>query len=272
MTSLNEQLKALYESTWDTFAKALKESNAKVAYPFLLSTNKYENGSNIPSEKWYTNADVKVMVFGQEPNKWMQDEESVKSGDCESKIQFFAGSEPETVECIMGIYENQYSNYGFDEIGRELYFHKNNKTFPNLGCNNFTSQLYEKIRNKVIACIWNDISKLATIDGKPITTDVHDIEKKYFNVIPKEIEILKPDIIVFLTGGESHYIEEKYSNIRYEQICEEYEVKDVARIYGIPDVDLAYRTWHPGAYYKDGKPYYRCVEAIVADVIKNLKL
>jgi len=272
MTSLNQQLKTLYESKWDAFAKALKDSGAKVAYPFLLSTNKYENGKDTPSEKWYTDADIKVMVFGQEPNKWMADDESVKEGDFTSKKQFYAGSQPESVECVMGIYENQYSIYNFDETGRILYFQKNNNTFPNLGCNNFTSQLYEKLSNKIIACIWNDISKLATTDGKPIKSDVHNIEKEHFNVIPLEIELLKPDVIVFLTGCESNYIIEKYPNVIFEPVCEEYRVEDVAKVCGIPNVKFAYRTWHPGAYYKSGKPYYRYVESIVADVIKNFRL
>ena len=53
---------------------------------------------------------------------------------------------------------------------------------------------------------------------------------------------------------------------------EEYDKEDVAKVCGIPNVKFAYRTWHPGAYYKSGKPYYRYVESIVADVIKNFRL
>ena len=71
---------------------------------------------------------------------------------------------------------------------------------------------------KTISMIWNNISKMSAITksgGGPVDASVHEIEHEYFHVIPKEIEILKPNILIFFTGpGENtyyRYIQENFT-------------------------------------------------------------
>ena len=71
---LHEQLKALYASRWEGLCNALQtvacngREDVKPAYPFLLSLVRWKDDR--PTESWYADADLKVMVFGQETNSW----------------------------------------------------------------------------------------------------------------------------------------------------------------------------------------------------------
>ncbi len=267
---LNERLRQLYQGYWNKFCKEVKESGTSIGYPFLLSTCQWEG--DVPTEKWYANSDLKVMIFGQEPNKWYGIE---GCDDFNSASQFYIGDEPETVETIMSAYENFYAtNYSlndgmwyFDEKGRKNTFHAK-------GINNFMSQLDEivhsfnpKLRT---VCMWNNISKLSTIDGKPVDNHTHNIERQFLSrVIAQEIEILHPDIILFLTGRYDAYIKESLGLTDEDFIpFSEFPVHDVAKV-TIPGVKLAYRTCHPNAYPKAKPDYYRYVEAIIYDIHSN---
>lgn len=101
---LNERLTKLYEDHWDKFCKEVKKSNICIGYPFLLSTCQWKG--NLSTERWYTDSDLKVMIFGQEPNKWHGID---RCDDFNSTSQFYTGDKPETVGSIMSIYENFYA-------------------------------------------------------------------------------------------------------------------------------------------------------------------
>jgi hypothetical protein len=64
---MNDKLKELYDSKWDkmvsTFAPILQDESIEVkpANPLLLY---------IDDEEKYQNADIRVMIFGQETNSW----------------------------------------------------------------------------------------------------------------------------------------------------------------------------------------------------------
>ena len=120
--------------------------------------------------------------------------------------------------------------------------------------------------------MWNNISKLSTIDGKPVDNHTHNIERQFLSrVIAQEIEILHPDIILFLTGRYDAYIKESLGLTDEDFIpFSEFSVHDVAKV-TIPGVKLAYRTCHPNAYPKAKPDYYRYVEAIIADLHSHLK-
>ena len=63
--------------------------------------------------------------------------------------------------------------------------------------------LLKDFPGKRVSLIWNEISKLSKRKGEggeAVNAFEHDIEKRFFHVIPEEIKILKPDIIIFLTG------------------------------------------------------------------------
>lgn len=67
--NLQNQLKDLYASHWDTLSNALqnivndKQAAQKPSYPFLLSITKWKDDK--PYENWYTDADMKIMLSGK---------------------------------------------------------------------------------------------------------------------------------------------------------------------------------------------------------------
>lgn len=109
---LHEQLKALYASKWGELCNALQtdacseHTDAKPAYPFLLSLVRWEDDR--PTESWYTDADLKVMVFGQETNSWVGKNDDF--GTPPSPVF----SPDVSMEVVMGIYEDFYASYYHD--------------------------------------------------------------------------------------------------------------------------------------------------------------
>ncbi|WP_278582332.1 hypothetical protein [Prevotella denticola] len=268
---LNERLTKLYEDHWDKFCKEVKKSNICIGYPFLLSTCQWKG--NLPTERWYTDSDLKVMVFGQEPNKWHGID---RCDDFNSTSQFYTGDKPETVGSIMSIYENFYATRYLPNCNKWYFDEKGQKnTFLVKGINNFMSQFDDIVHafnpNLRTVCMWNNISKLSTIDGKPVDEHTHNIERKIFSeIIAQEIEILHPDIILFLTGRYDTYIKENLGLTDEDFIpFSEFSIHDVAKV-TIPGVKFAYRTCHPNAYPKVKPDYYKYVEAIIYDIHSNL--
>ena len=215
--------------------------------------------------------------MGKKQKKW----EAIDEDDFASKDTFFTGKEPESVGAIMSIYEDQYSTkYRHSEEDTWRFEQGRGCNFLNQGCNNFISLLEEGIYNKTgqkirTACIWNDVSKLASPEGHQAGKSVHEIERECLgDVVKKEIEILKPDIVLCLCGSTP-----TYETYMMEALgCEKplpfghFDYKDAAKLV-IPNVKLGYRTWHPRtSISKPNCVYYRAIEAFVADIIKQLPL
>lgn len=93
---------------------------------------------------------------------------------------------------------------------------------------------------------------------------VHKLEEKYFHVIPKEIEILKPDILIFLTGPGLDvyygYIRENFTVRGTPKPLAQHNVNAVSKL-NIAEVKLAYKTYHPAAHItKEEKwDYYHAI-------------
>lgn len=64
------------------------------------------------------------------------------------------------------------------------------------------STLSVSLPDKTIEIVWNNIYKIGNKEkgkNRPVKL-IRDFENEYFNLIREEIEILKPDVIIFLTG------------------------------------------------------------------------
>ena len=91
----------LYDEKWFKLNEALKAHEIAIRTPLLLSLNKYDEGN---SEKWYTDADLKVMIFGQEVNRW----------------ELPADKRPIPAD-IMELYQEFY-NENYKEVDGNIYF------------------------------------------------------------------------------------------------------------------------------------------------------
>ena len=260
---LHEQLESLYDSKWKGMAAALQavslgeQATAKPAYPFLLSVQRWDNG--YPDESWYTGADLRVMVFGQETNGWV--------GDSEDEPAF--GSSPVfnpdvPMGAVMGIHENFYATHyhqdGFSYNGARYgsFFH---------GFNRFVSLLGTRFPGRRIACMWNNIVKFGKAEGSGFCgEEIYDVQKQHFMVAGKEVEILKPHLILFLTGNYDSRICDYWAGARFTALPP-FTAESVAKV-ALPGLDIpAYRTNHPSARLPKEEKEAQ-LEAIVNDFWK----
>ena len=280
MDTLSVQLTKLYESRWRDFMAQLKAAglDKSLQDPFLISLALsgqekperermqremgydawYAKKSTAEHEDWYSKADVKIMFFGKEANGWAR--------GCD-------------VGELMEVYEDFLDdNYNATEGYFYLERLKPGNRFMRWGINGIMSGIRDMLQaypGKRAAMIWNEISKLSVRNGEggaPVNAATHEIERRCFHVIPKEVEILRPDILVFLTGpGE---------NIYYDYIKENFTVGEPQQLSGLPlhdvaklpieGVKLAYKTYHPGARGTTEEYHWQFYQAILDDIKANI--
>lgn len=261
---LNEQLKELYASRWGRIGDSLQavvcgeHVDVKPAYPFLLSLARWEGDQ--PTEDWYTGADLKVMVFGQETNSW--------KGDCDD-----FGTPPSPVfssdvsmEAVMGIYEEFYATYYHD--GTFNFRGPRYGTF-HYGFNRFALLLNAAFPNKRIAYVWNNLVKIGKADGKGFCgAEIYALEREHFSVIQEEINILKPDLLLFLTGTYDECVRDNWPDAHFSALFP-YAVNEAAQVTSSELSMPAYRTSHPSAHLPKGTMEAR-LEAIVKDFMEKI--
>lgn len=260
---LDDRLTNLYGSKLLGLYSALQpvvegeEYPVKPALPLLLWL---ENDA-----KDYTDADLKVMIFGRETNNWNSDDK-----DC-YKMQY--GFDLNNSEDIRGEVLSIQSIYeGFFQKGA-----RQRTQFINRGIKRFMNQLRTRFPNRTIESVWNNISKIGNSkaahgksSGRPANY-IREIENKYFNVVKDEIEILQPDIILFLGSGKE-YICEKLGeeNVEFKEIARGYVEIDRVLIKGVPSA--YWISKHPCAREKDITSIMdSCYKIVIDDIEKNLK-
>lgn len=247
MNNLTKQLANLYEPKWNELKQQLDAQNIKVQSPFMLGVAlEHNNQGGYVDESWWTDADLKVMVFGQEPLNWpmpiLDDGSQVQSDD------------------FVELYQRFYSdNYKGEYFLTDSDNHLAKNKFFSMGFNGIMSGikdfvLGEQYSDKKVAYLWNNISKLSVGGRKGVDCGIHNLEKEYFHVIPQEIEILKPDVLIFLTGPGQNtyysYIQDNF-NVKGSPIpLAGNDIDAVAKL-DIEGISLAYKTYHPTAT-KDG--------------------
>ena len=82
-------------------------------------------------------------------------------------------------------------------------------------------------------------------------------------ILRKEIEILHPNALIFLTGPlYDKYITYSYPNIKYYNF-KSFDIRQLAIIDGIPGIEKAIRIYHPDAHKFQGEYFrYEMVEII----------
>lgn len=286
MATLSEQLMELYDNKkkWEDLMKQLEsnELRDKLQCPFLLSVyrtglkkeereklqqdsadyNKWYTENMIPSnEDWYAKADIKIMFFGKEPDGWTRDEKNNRMD----------------VATIMDEY-GFFLDDRYEVRGNGGFFSQGSKFFK-VGINKImegVETILNDYPNKRVSMIWNNISKLSTRTAKgggSVNLFTHEIEKKCFHVIPKEMEILKPDIAIFYTGpGENNYYryiteEDNFTFTGEPEQLAGLDKYDVVKL-TFKEVKLAYKTWHPQVMSKDLRK--QVYGAILSDIKENI--
>lgn len=172
---INEKLLNIYRDKWANLSKNLKKLElSKYANPLLLS---FDNAR-------YESADIRVMIFGQETKGWLN-----KNGLLDNVDD--ASSRYHNFFCL----GNFYKGYGRSSFWKAFRF--------------FSKEIQNANPDKNIYFSWNNINKIGKFEGAGIDSEVEKIEREFFSVIKSEVDLFKPDIVIFLTGPS------RDSNIRY---------------------------------------------------------
>ena len=257
---MNKELENLYNSKWSDLCKALKpivegeQHIIKPTYPLLIDIAKWENGA--PSEKWYSDAEIRVMIFGQETNKWTLDAKDANA-DCDDfGIPPSPIFDPEiSMGAVSGLYANFYTTH---YLGNKFNFNDRYGTF-HYGFSQLVSLLNQKYEGKRIGYVWNNIVKFGKSVGKGFDNNIYSVEQQLFSVIPQEIEILKPHIIIFLTGTYDDKIKDNFGDVTFTPVSS-FSEKEVAKV-ELPNFGTAYRTYHPSAIMQKDRreAYYNAI-------------
>lgn len=207
-TMINEQLESLYQS----FLPSLS-----VMYQDLDDKDITDYAGPLLLHCWgdrYLASRHRLMIFGQETDGWyaeyMRTEDDVKA------------------------FMKHYEEFRLGENYRSLfwqYAHEINRMINGEDYMNF---------------IWNNVNKFG-IDGigRP-HPDVLSEEVQHYNIIPREIEILSPDVCIFLSGPRYDWdLKRKMPDVKFEAF-EDYPVNEAARLISSCLPENSFRTYHPG--------------------------
>ena len=127
------------------------------------------------------------------------------------------------------------------------------------GMNKFIDMLNARFQGKKIRYVWNDVVKLGrnVTKGNPHRTLLAEIEREYFNVVKDEINAVKPQVIVFLTGPNPFWEDKLRQCLGIDASCYQPlpgwsgNVRQLALLTlhedTFPSVQYAFRTYHPCA-------------------------
>jgi len=206
----NKELEQIYKKAKKDISDKVTEYNKNqqdksycATFPLFLKS--YEH---------YENADIKVMIFGQETNGW---------DDGDAYEGFF----------ISG-YCYRYSGHFWNGIKK------------------IKSLLEEKNAGKNIGYLWNNVVKMG-YNRKGFPHKFYDVIVKPHlnNLIAKEIAILKPDYIIFLTGHGYDWVLDDIFSKPERKTFDGFSNKELCEI-TIPNVKKSLRTYHPKYLYSKG--------------------
>lgn len=209
----------LYSFNWINLSNALTAIDLdnsmilKPTSPLLLK---------IADENNFINADIRLMVFGQETNSWY---EGVNGYDIDDLM-------------------NEYNRFFGD--GSNI---KWRGQFKN-GLNKFNKLLKDRNQTKNIRYIWNNIVKIGKSSGKGFPPEyIYRVEREHFSVIQDEIQIINPNYILFLTGPNyDKIIFDNFGELNFEPIAP-YTIKQMAK-FQIGNI-TAIRTYHPNFLFRN---------------------
>jgi hypothetical protein len=219
---MNEELCKLYHTVNKKVYKQITDKNNTLAsfqatYPFFLKLS-----------ETFVQSKNRVIIYGQETYGW-----SDVNNNADNVYRMTQNKIDGIIECY-----NRYFN--------EKECDNNHSPFWNV------FRLVEDLfceSGKEFGCCWNNITKLG-LNGKGFPYNWYDdIIKPYFNeLIVKEIEIIKPDFIIFFTGTTRDFILNEIFNNPEKKNVKNYSQDDLCEII-IPNIKKAYRTHHPNTLY-----------------------
>lgn len=277
--TLNDKLVNLYGSHLADLYTAVEplfsdDDEAKPALPLLLEL-KVEDDGSIP----YESADVKVMIFGRETNNWNDISFRKKADYTDCTYNFNLRTADDVLHEIRGKHDVDRESediYGITDIyASYCYYDTVTAKAPfTKRMNQLADRLRSRLEGKRVETVWNNVYKIG-LGGEPHgkccgqpTERIKDIERSCFNVVAEEVKILRPDVVLFMTGsGADNAIKEKFglTDDAFTPVRDGLFLHRVC----IPGVKYAARTIHPVDRRSNAEidDYYN---AIIEDILKHL--
>lgn len=156
----------------------------------------------------YENSKVKLLIIGQETNGWGYHSEKIKQG-MSDYLSF---------------------NLGEKYISSPFW--------------NVTRKIESALGNNKYSCSWTNLSKYDD-DTKRPEGEVAEKISKIDTLLLEEIEILKPDFIIFFTSHHFDYrIKKIFDNIEFKSI-DDFTIKQCSKLNHQSLPINTFRTYHP---------------------------
>lgn len=235
---INNKLEKLYAEKWSDLMGALTSSEkADYTSPFLICVD--EDAWNL--------ADLKVMIFGQETKGWWEHK----------------GLPLSSTEAVY--------RYRYSYIETKIYDRYKSGVFFK-GFNFFRKSLIKSplIVGKKTCFAWNNIAKVGKSESKTgVCNFTRAIERKYFPVIAKELEITKPNIVIFMTGpNRDHDLRFHFPDIKFSQANTVDSIRQMAIVEfsGFKGIRLYHPNYYSGFDNKYKKRALETLESMVLDL------
>lgn len=236
----NLQLVNLYKEKYPDLAFQINNYNKNI----IINGGKPEDRATNPllikvNDDWAL-AENKIMILGKETNYW--------AGECGNNAVFC-----DKIEEILNVYEGWYLK---DTMYNSPFWNEFRRIRRGLENN-----------DQKLSVIWNNVIKIGRL-GKGNVPEINKIIKNTFDILSEEIKILRPNILVLLTGPDyDNYIKEFIGEFEYESI-EGYNYKELSfmKFHELPFIRKAIRTYHPQFLY-----YNSLNRVYIQKVISELK-
>jgi len=201
--------------------------NFEISSPLFLDCNA-EFGK-------YADSDFKVLYVGKETNYWYNQKERTVS------------------ELLYDIQDTEKYINGLTELYKKFNIGHNYKTSIFTFMDIIVNKL--RVKNQKTGVLWTNLLRHDGFNGKVS----REIEKKvsYHNnyILRKELEILKPDAIIFLTGPNYDYIlENSFAGLKKIKINEKSE-REICLLNHENLPEKSMRIYHPGYHGRKGADY-----------------
>lgn len=223
--NFNKLLEELYLSKWESLSDKLISFNEEepddkenlATHPLLLKVNPQ-----------YEDTNLKIMFFGQETNQW--------GGELNDGIFSYDAD----MEFLLSLYEDFFLNQGYEQYGKPFW--------------NFIRRIRSVDSISETGYVWNNVLKIGKCEAGTPQQGLINHTLNYFNVIPDEINILKPDVLLFFTGPRyDKYIEKHIGTYKIYPI-NGFKPNELCRLeFSFAPTKLALRTYHPGFLQRLGK-------------------
>lgn len=181
----------------------------------------------------YRDKAVKVMICGQETQGWGN--------------EFDACPESATVNAILRLYAGFVNGGGYNSPYWQ-FINSLKRACPNIGF------------------VCNNIVKIGRKHGPGCDDRINELTLKYFPVIPEELNILKPDVILFLTGPNYDWrIRKTIGDFKTRQVDHIKKFDEI--IFDNSSLPRAFRCYHPRYLRQSGEE--RDVLKYMVQFLKN---